>query len=335
METKKWTATHRKHHAKCETADDPHSPQQKGIKKVLLEGSELYREEAKNKETLQRYGQGTPNDWIERNLYTRHSTKGVALMFIINVLLFGPIGITIWAIQMLWIPIMAAGVINGIGHFWGYRNADLDDASTNIVPWGIIIGGEELHNNHHAYPSSAKFSLRWYEFDFGWLCILLLSFVGLAKVKKLPPRLLHSRIVVDEATIAFLRNDKGRVRYIYRKLLLWVVKQELPMAEGEVRAHLEQVRSVLSSASWKRDVLPEVQKPIAALEGSSSRLPSLGKFIALLLHIQAPSTVVNTSPERDQSLAKELDEWCKRLSTLGPRRFVRFARLLVRSSLSK
>src|SRR4051812_16801729 len=189
MVTKEWTAIHRKHHAKCETLDDPHSPQIFGIGKVLREGSELYRKEAKNMETLERYGHGTPDDWMERNIYSRHSAKGVALMLIINLILFGPIGLTIWAIQMAWAPIMAAGMINGVGHFWGYRNFEAEDASRNIVPWGILIGGEELHNNHHAYPSSAQLSNKWWEFDIGWMYIRIMEIMGLARVKKIAPKL--------------------------------------------------------------------------------------------------------------------------------------------------
>lgn len=187
MVTKEWTAIHRKHHAKCETADDPHSPVVLGINKVLAEGSELYRAEAKNKETMERYGYGTPDDWVENNVYTKHSALGVTLMMIINILLFGPIGITIWAIQMIWSPVMAAGIVNGVGHYWGYRNFQAEDESRNIVPWGILIGGEELHNNHHAYATSAKLSNKWYEFDIGWLYIRILEMMGLAKVKKVAP----------------------------------------------------------------------------------------------------------------------------------------------------
>jgi stearoyl-CoA desaturase (delta-9 desaturase) len=167
MVTKEWVAIHRKHHAKCETPDDPHSPQTRGIETVFWQGAELYRAEAKNKETLAKFGHGTPDDWIERNLYTRFSWQGVALMLIINVTLFGALGATVWAVQMLWIPITAAGIINGIGHYWGYRNYEAADASTNIVPWGILIGGEELHNNHHTYPTSAKLSINPFEYDIG------------------------------------------------------------------------------------------------------------------------------------------------------------------------
>ena len=168
MVTKEWVAIHRKHHAKCETEEDPHSPQTRGLGKVLAEGAELYRAEAKNAETIAKYSRGTPDDWIERNLYTKYSWQGVGLMLIINMALFGAAGATIWAIQMAWIPIWAAGVINGIGHYWGYRNFEAPDASTNLTPWTLIVGGEELHNNHHTYPTSAKFSVKPFEFDIGW-----------------------------------------------------------------------------------------------------------------------------------------------------------------------
>jgi len=187
MSTKAWTAIHRKHHAKCESEEDPHSPQVLTLKKVMLEGGELYRKEAKNQDTLDKYGHGTPEDWVERNVYSGIDKGGVALMLIVNILLFGPIGLTVWAVQMLWIPVTAAGVINGVGHYYGYRNFQVEDASTNIVPWGILIGGEELHNNHHAYASSARLSNKWYEFDIGWLYIRLMEIVGLAEVKKLAP----------------------------------------------------------------------------------------------------------------------------------------------------
>ncbi len=203
MVTKEWTAIHRKHHAACETIDDPHSPQILGIWKVLSEGSELYRKEAKNLETLEKHGKGTPDDWMEQHLYTKHSVKGVALMLITNLVLFGPIGLTMWAVQMLWIPIMAAGTINGIGHYWGYRNFEPKDRSTNISPWGILIGGEELHNNHHAFPTSARLSNKWYEFDIGWMYICVMQFFGLAKVKRREPRLdlIVHKVSCDENTV--------------------------------------------------------------------------------------------------------------------------------------
>jgi len=200
MITREWAAIHRKHHAKCETDEDPHSPQVLGIRKVLLEGAELYRSESRNVETIKRYGHGTPDDWVERNVY-RHNTVGLGIMLVINVILFGPIGLTIWAVQMLWIPIWAAGVINGIGHYFGYRNFDCADASTNIVPWGILIGGEELHNNHHSFATSAKLSAKWYEFDIGWMYIRILEMLGLAKVRKVIPMPPNNKIT-REKTVA-------------------------------------------------------------------------------------------------------------------------------------
>ena len=184
MITKEWTAVHRKHHAFSDKNGDPHSPNVFGIKKVLLEGVELYQEQCKDLVAMDKYGTGTPTDWIERNIYTKHNLFGVFLMFVINITLFGSIGLTIWAIQMLWIPINAAGIINGIGHYFGYRNFQCADNSRNILPIGVFIGGEELHNNHHTFGTSAKFSYKWYEFDLGWMWIRVLSACCLAKVKK-------------------------------------------------------------------------------------------------------------------------------------------------------
>src|SRR5688500_10048380 len=203
MTTKEWTAIHRKHHAKVETVEDPHSPQIYGIGKLLLQGTELYKKEAANRETMERYGQGTPDDWIERKLYTRFTVLGISLRLVMNRVLFGFIGLTIWAVQMAWIPFLAAGVINGVGHYWGYRTFQPTDASRNIVPWGILIGGEELHNNHHAYPASARLSSKWWEFDIGWLYIRTLALFGLATVKNVAPkiRLVPAKARCDEDTL--------------------------------------------------------------------------------------------------------------------------------------
>lgn len=184
MKTKEWTAIHRKHHARVEVEGDPHSPQVFGIGKVMWQGTELYKREAKNAETLEKFGQGTPDDWVERHLYSKYPVLGISLMMSIDFVLFGFIGIVIWAVQMVWIPFFAAGVVNGVGHYWGYRNFDTPDKSRNVVPWGIIIGGEELHNNHHAYPTSARLSNKWWEFDIGWMYIRILALLGLARVKR-------------------------------------------------------------------------------------------------------------------------------------------------------
>jgi len=187
MQTRDWVAVHRKHHAKCETPEDPHSPQTRGLRKVLWQGAELYMAERKNHETIERYSRGTPDDWIERNLYSRYIWQGCGLMLISDFLLFGVAGLAVWAVQMIWIPFFAAGVINGVAHYWGYRNYDCPDASANISPLGLLIGGEELHNNHHTYPTSAKLSNKWFEFDIGWAYIRVLESLGLARVLRVAP----------------------------------------------------------------------------------------------------------------------------------------------------
>jgi stearoyl-CoA desaturase (delta-9 desaturase) len=229
MTTKNWVAIHRKHHARCETSEDPHSPQVMGLRKVLFEGAELYRKEGKNTETLERYGQGTPDDWLERNLYLPYTSKGVFLMLIINVLLFGVPGLTIWAVQMIWIPFFAAGVINGIGHYFGYRNFECSDAATNIIPWGILIGGEELHNNHHTFGTSAKLSVKWWEFDIGWGYIRLLQALGLAKVKKTPPKLqqdaVKSHIDIEALNVIIAHRFQIMAHYS-REVILPVLREE-------------------------------------------------------------------------------------------------------------
>ena len=227
MVTREWAAIHRKHHAKCETEEDPHSPQTRGLRKVLWQGAELYRAEAKNPETLQRYGHGTPDDWLERNVY-RHSVLGVSIMLVIDVIAFGALGLTIWAVQMVWIPFWAAGVVNGIGHYWGYRNYDCVDASRNISPWGILIGGEELHNNHHSFATSAKLSSKWYEFDIGWMYIRILELLGLAKVKKIipQPKFGEAKAVPDFDTLQAIVTHRYDVMTRYMRSLKQVCAEE-------------------------------------------------------------------------------------------------------------
>ncbi|MBA2676682.1 fatty acid desaturase, partial [Ramlibacter sp.] len=229
MVTKEWVAIHRKHHAKCETPDDPHSPQTRGIDTVLWRGAELYRAEAKNQETMAKFGHGTPDDWVERNLYTRFSWQGVGLMLIINMALFGAAGAAVWAVQMLWIPITAAGIINGIGHYLGYRNYDCPDASVNVLPWGILIGGEELHNNHHAFGTSAKLSSKWYEFDIGWMYIRILQMLGLATVRKvaLAPRLTAPRPHIDAATLQAVITHRYDLMQAYARGLRRTWREEI------------------------------------------------------------------------------------------------------------
>lgn len=229
ISTREWVAIHRKHHARCETRDDPHSPRIYGLKKVVMEGAELYRAEAANEETLEQYGRGAPNDWLERNVYTRFSYVGIYTMLVINAILLGPLGITIFAIQMATIPFFAAGIINGVGHHTGYRNFECDDAATNIVPWGVFLGGEELHNNHHAFPTSSKFSVQRWEFDIGWLYIRVLSFLGLAKVRKVAPqpRIESDASHIDIDTLrAVLVNRMHVLRDYSRRVTLPVLSSE-------------------------------------------------------------------------------------------------------------
>ncbi|WP_454785626.1 DesA family fatty acid desaturase [Legionella sp. WA2024007413] len=229
MVTADWVAIHRKHHASSDVEGDPHSPVVFGIKKVFWQGAELYKTARKDKEMVAKYSHGTPTDWLERKVYSPHSAKGILLMLLIDLFLFGVPGITVWAIQMMWIPVHAAGVINGIGHHWGYRNFECPDAARNIFPWGFWIGGEELHNNHHTFASSAKFSVKWWEFDIGWMYIRILSFLGLAKVKKLPPKLAmeKGKLQVDLDTVKAVISNRFQVMSNYYKSVIRpILKQE-------------------------------------------------------------------------------------------------------------
>ena len=309
MVTKQWTAIHRKHHAKCERDGDPHSPVIFGIKTVFWKGAELYRAEAKNQETLDRYGHGTPDDWVERHFYTGRSALGVSLMLIIDVLLFGFLGLTVWAVQMAWIPVTAAGIINGIGHWWGYRNFEAQDASTNISPWGIIIGGEELHNNHHTYPTSAKLSVKPYEFDIGWLYISVLSALGLATVKKTPPRAAYGdvRPVADEKTLEALIANRYEVMASYARGLRSVVSQEA--------AKLSDARVLRDASRWLHrdaDKVPSEAQPhlVQACQAS----PALDKMVRMREELR--QIWLNTSHSREQ-LAADLQAWCKRAEDSG------------------
>ncbi|WP_085705499.1 delta-9 fatty acid desaturase DesA [Pseudomonas sp. B8(2017)] len=247
--TREWTAVHRKHHAKCETPDDPHSPLYKGLGTVLRKGAELYREEARNPETLRIYGKNCPDDWIERNLYSRYKLGGIALMAVIDLLLFGTIGITIWAVQMMWIPFWAAGVVNGLGHALGYRNFECRDAATNLVPWGIVIGGEELHNNHHTYPNSAKLSVKRWEFDMGWAWIRLFCLLRLAKVQRVAPiaHRVAGKASLDMDTAMAILNNRFQIMAQYRKLVIGpLVKQELARVDASLRHHFRRAKRLLS-----------------------------------------------------------------------------------------
>ena len=316
MVTKEWVAIHRKHHAKCETEEDPHSPQTRGIRKVLLEGSELYRAEAKVQETLDKYGHNTPDDWIERNLYTRYSWQGVGVMLIINLALFGAIGAAVWAVQMAWIPITAAGVINGIGHWWGYRNFESPDASRNVLPWGIVIGGEELHNNHHTYPTSAKLSVKPYEFDIGWAYIRGLEMLGLAKVRKTPPKLALGAVrVADSQTLEALIANRYEVMAHYAAALKHTVRAELHKlkAQGaENSGHWFDLRLAKRWLHRDDDQIPHGVKPQMAQAVAQS--PALAKLVAMREELRQLWTRTNVSAEQ---LVAELQAWCKRAEESG------------------
>ncbi|MFN7883071.1 MAG: fatty acid desaturase [bacterium] len=313
MVTKEWAAIHRKHHAKCEQAEDPHSPQVFGIKKVFWEGSELYRAESKNQDTMARYGHGTPDDWIERNLYSRYSWQGVGVMLIIDLALFGAAGAAVWAVQMAWIPVTAAGIINGFGHYWGYRNFEAPDSSTNISPWGIIIGGEELHNNHHTYPTSAKLSVKPYEFDIGWLYINVLSALGLAKVKKTLPKLALGDIkpVADDKTLEALIAHRYEIMAGYAAGMQRAFQQEL----AALRARAVDTAVVKAADRWlHRDEDKVPAEAASQLAQARAASPVLDKMVTMREELR--QLWLNTSLSREQLLSN-LQAWCKRAEDSG------------------
>ncbi len=322
METKAWTAIHRKHHAKCETAEDPHSPRILGIKTVLWQGSELYRKEAKNQETKDKYGHGTPDDWLERHVYERRSAKGVVLMFVLDVMLFGLAGIAIWGIQMLWIPIMAAGVVNGIGHWWGYRNYECPDAATNIVPWGILIGGEELHNNHHTFASSAKLSSKAWEFDIGWMYIRLLEVAGLARVKKVAPKpLVVRKESVDMDTLSALITHRFRVMASYGKEVVGrVYKEELRKADKAYHGLFRRARALLIREESLMDA--EARRKLETVLSHSHTLNTVYQYKQRLQEIWKRST------ETQENLLHALQEWCRQAEATGIKSLQDFAEKL-------
>jgi stearoyl-CoA desaturase (delta-9 desaturase) len=323
MVTKEWAAIHRKHHAKCETAEDPHSPQTRGIRKVFWEGAELYRAESKNRETLERYGHGTPDDWIERNLYTRFSASGVTLLFIVNFALFGFIGISIWALQMIWIPVTAAGIINGIGHFWGYRNFQPADASRNILPWGILIGGEELHNNHHAYGTSARLSNQWYEFDIGWLYIRVLETLGLADVKKVAPRLKLSaaKAQCDHETLQAVVTHRYEVITKYAKSVR-------ATCAGEISALRASAVSVDWSALRRWLHIDTSALPAKDLEARERVMKASSRLTTVYTMRDELATLWQRSTASKEQLVHQLEDWCKRAEASGIDALQHFSRRL-------
>jgi len=314
MVTKEFVAVHRKHHAKCETEEDPHSPQTRGIKALLLTGVELYRAESKVAETIRKYGLGTPDDWIERNLYTRYSWQGVGLMLILDLAVFGAIGLTVWAVQMLWIPVMATGIINGIGHWWGYRNFEAADASTNVSPWGIVIGGEELHNNHHTYPTSAKFSVKPFEFDIGWGYIRAMELVGLAKVRKTAPQLKLGSVKpqADAKTLEAIIANRYEVMAKYAKELRAACAAELAHVKAQGSANLGDLQ--LAQRWLHRDAEKIPAEVVPKLANAVKGSPKLAKLVAMREELRQLWTRTNVSAEQ---LVVDLQVWCKKAESSG------------------
>ena len=317
MVTREWVAIHRKHHAKCEREGDPHSPAVFGLAQVFFRGAELYRDEARNAETLARYGHGAPDDWIERHLYSRCNLLGVGLMLVTDLILFGVLGLTVWAVQMAWIPFWAAGVVNGLGHAWGYRNFACPDDSTNVVPWGLLIGGEELHNNHHAYGTSAKFSSRWYEFDLGWAYIRVLQALGLAQVRRVAPRL---RLRAPE-TADTLGQDQlqGIIAHRYEVLARYsgvvkaAVAHELKVLNlrqrGGERLLLRRCRKWLV-----RDAAALAPREQAQVDRALSLAPSLSTLVQMRRELTA---LWESSSASSEQLLADLRAWCQRARSSG------------------
>jgi len=322
MVTKEWAAIHRKHHAKCETEEDPHSPVTRGIKKVFFEGAELYRAESRNRETVEKYGHGTPDDWIERNLYTKYSALGVSLMLVLDLVLFGVLGLTVWAVQMAWIPVTAAGVINGIGHFWGYRNFDSTDASRNIFPLGILIGGEELHNNHHTYGTSAKLSNKWYEFDIGWLYISIMAFLGLAKVKKVPPepRFDLQKQVCDLTTLQSVVANRYDVMAKYARSFKRTWSEEVEQLKQGARLEPEFLKSTKQLLQCAPDTLQLMQKQqLSELFQHSKALKTMHEMRTEL------AALWERSHQSSDQLVLQLRDWCARAEASGIRSLEEFS----------
>lgn len=321
MGTKEWVAVHRKHHAKVETEEDPHSPVIHGINKVLWDGVELYRAETKKHETLDRYGHETPDDWIERNLYSKYTFLGIISLFFINFSLFGVLGISIWAIQMAWVPFFAAGVINGAGHWYGYRNFESADASTNIVPIGILIGGEELHNNHHAFASSAKFSNKRWEFDLGWEYIRVLSVLGLATVKKLAPtpRLNNENPIIDYDTVSAVISNRWHVMSDYAHEVIGdVYKDEMCKANVTGKKLLRRGKKLMSRADSLLD--SNARQRLESILAHSETLNEVYEFKQRLQEIWLEKTATR------ESLVQNLQEWCHQAEATGIEALEEFSR---------
>ncbi|MDY6841733.1 MAG: fatty acid desaturase [Pseudomonadota bacterium] len=325
--TREWTATHRKHHAKCETEEDPHSPVVLGIRKVLFQGAELYAESA-TPETLERYGQRTPEDWVERNVYSRYKMLGIALMAVINLALFGVHGIWIWAVQMMWIPVWAAGVVNGIGHWMGYRNYECADNARNISPLGLLIGGEELHNNHHTYPNSSKLSRRWFEVDIGWGYIRLLQLFGLARPKGYRPIAHHvpGKLEVDVETVQAIANNRFDIMRQYRKRVMEpALRQQKSLMDDEIRPRYWKLKQLLS-----REITLIQPREKETLESVLERNTVLRQIYEKSHELQALWRQRGLKP---QDKLNALVAWCREAEASGIRYLEEFAEHLRAYSL--
>ena len=315
MITREWVAIHRKHHAKVETAEDPHSPQTRGIGKVLREGAELYREARNDRASIEQYGKGAPDDWIERHLYTPHANLGPVVLAVVNLVLFGLPGIALWAIQMAWIPFWAAGVVNGLGHWWGYRNFESADTSTNLTPWGVWIGGEELHNNHHAFPSSARFSMRRWEFDIGWAAIKGLEKVGLAKVLRVAPSLdIRPNIAVpDGETLRALLSHRFQAMTDYqRNVLKPALREEAAAAGARLRELLPRRmrRGLVDDGRWLK---PDAREQLRSWVSQRPRIHVLVEYRARLAALLEARS--HDAAER----LHQLQAWCQEAEASGIR----------------
>ncbi|WP_295540908.1 fatty acid desaturase [uncultured Thiohalocapsa sp.] len=324
MVTRQWVAVHRKHHAHCETAQDPHSPQVLGLKTVFWRGAELYMAAGRNADDMVRYGHGTPDDWLERNVYSRFSWHGVGLMLVLDLLLFGVYGLTVWAVQMLWIPILAAGVVNGVGHYWGYRNFETTDAATNILPWGVLIGGEELHNNHHAFPSSARLSMRRWELDVGWLYIRSLSALRLARVKRVAPapRFIEGKCTIDLDTLRALLVGRMHVVRRFSLDVLRPVTREALSSDAQDACGISPRRAARMLARTWSQLDESSRRRLEQLLAQSRELAVVYQFNERLHQIwerNAPS---------QEALLQQLQNWCHQAETTGIHALERFSRQL-------
>lgn len=328
--TKRWVAVHRKHHAYCETAQDPHSPHIYGIKQVFWFGAELYGVESKNQETLARFGTGTPDDWLERHVYTPHDMAGIGALFFIYVVLFGVPGIAMWAFQMMWSPMAAAGIVNGIGHYWGYRNFECKDASTNVSPLGIFLCGEELHNNHHTYGTSAKLSVRWFEFDLGWAYIKLLSYLKLAKPKRIPPTPYVSahkdQIDLDTVKAIFLNRFEVMAHYA-KDVITPVFSQERKNSLRAVQSDLSRrIKSLLIREQSLVD--DHAKQRLAEVLSHSQTLQVVYEFRNRFQAIWEQTTA------SQKELLEALQVWCKEAEATGIEALKNFAQSLQRYTLA-